>query len=278
MLDDTDTASADTREGEADTTKRASPDRSTIAFPYTHLEDAVTVAKAIFESGTALSRDQLAAVMGLSPTVGSFSLKLGAARTFRLIEAHDGKNKLSELGIRILSSDDSEARSARKEAFLNVPLYNKTFEEFRNRPLPPRPAGLERTFEAFGVAPKQKDKARLAFERSALFAGFFHAGKGRIVEPIIGIGTQINGRPSSPLDPLPAAAMGTPIDTSFPTAARQTLIIGLLEKLPDSNTKWPLSERARWLRALAVNLSMIYGADDTADITIEAPPSPKLVL
>ena len=83
MLDDTDTASADTREGEADTTKRASPDRSTIAFPYTHLEDAVTVAKAIFESGTALSRDQLAAVMGLSPTVGSFSLKLGAARTFR---------------------------------------------------------------------------------------------------------------------------------------------------------------------------------------------------
>lgn len=277
MLDDTDAASADTEDSGNDagteTTRRASPDRSTIAFPYTHLEDAVSVARALYNSGVAISRDQVAGILGLPPTSGGFSLKINSARMFGLIELSDGKYQLSQLGERILSSDDSEARNARREAFLKVELYQKTFETYRGRILPARPTGLENAFESFGVAPKQKDKARLAFERSAQFAGFFHAGKERLVEPIIAGSPAPNGRqPSEP--PVAPAKTEPPIREELPGAAQQLLIRGLLERMPAPATGWPLTERARWLRALAVNLAMIYGENDDGEISIQVPTKP----
>jgi hypothetical protein len=85
----------------------------------------------------------------------------------------------------ILDKDEAQARSAKARAFLNVPLYDKTFQEFWNCQLPPRPHGLENAFVSFGVAAKQKDKARHAFENSARLAGFFEHGNDKLVAPVI---------------------------------------------------------------------------------------------
>ncbi len=283
MLNDTEAAAeanateADEAESEAkhDTAKRSPHDRSAIIFPYTHLEDALAIPQALSERGVPLSRDQIAGVLNVMPSNGGFGLRISGARTFRLIEAVDGKFKLSDLGERILSSDENEARNARREAFLGIELYQKTFETFRNRNLPPRPLGLEFAFVQFGVPPKQKDKARLAFERSAQFAGFFHAGKERLVEPIIPGSSSSNARQAHEAS-AGSSRMEVPIADPLPTAAQQLLIKGLLERLPHPNEKWTLHERARWLRALAVNLAMIYGAEDDGEITIAAPPPPIL--
>ncbi len=284
MLDDTkavdaaenDRADAEGMEGEVrhDSAKRSPHDRSAIVFPYTHLEDALVIPQALSERGVPLSRDQIAGVLNVVPTNGSFGLRISGARTFRLIEPTEGKFKLSELGERILSSDENEARNARREAFLSIELYQKTFETFRNKNLPQRPLGLEFAFVEFGVPPKQKDKARLAFERSAQFAGFFHAGKDRLVEPIIPGTSPSNGRQAHEA-PAGSSRMEVPIADPLPTAAQQLLIKGLLERLPHPDEKWTLNERARWLRALAVNLAMIYGAGDEGEISIAAPVTPK---
>lgn len=285
MLDDTEAATTETNSPELDeagaegevrhsAARRSSHDRSAITFPYTHLEDALTVPQALSERGVPLSRDQIAGVLNVMPSNGGFALKISGARTFRLIEAVDGKFKLSDLGERMLSSDENEARAARREAFLGIELYQKTFETFRNRNLPPRPFGLEFAFVEFGVPPKQKDKARLAFERSAQFAGFFHAGKDRLVEPIIPGTPSSNGRQSHEAS-AGSSRMEVPIADPLPTAAQQLLIKGLLERLPSPDEKWTLNERARWLRALAVNLAMIYGAEDDCEIAISVPPPPS---
>lgn len=284
MLNDTeasdaaenDHAAAEGMEGEVrhDYAKRSPHDRSAIVFPYTHLEDALTVPQALSERGVPLSRDQIAGVLNVVPTNGSFGLRISGARTFRLIESIEGKFKLSDLGERILSSDENEARNARREAFLGIELYQKTFETFRNKNLPPRPLGLEFAFVEFGVPPKQKDKARLAFERSAQFAGFFHAGKDRLVEPIIPGASSSNGRQAHEAS-VGSGRMEVPIADPLPTAAQQLLIKGLLERLPHPDEKWTVNERARWLRALAVNLAMIYGAEDDSEITIAVPSPPS---
>lgn len=253
--------------------KRSAPFKSDIQFPYAHLEDAVNIARIISENGSSLSKDQIAGVLSVS-TSGTFNLRVSAARMFGLIEAAaDNKFQLTDLGAMILSSDEAESRQAKRDAFLAIELYQKTYETFRGRALPLRPHGLEATFVNFGVAPKQKDKARLAFERSALFAGFFHAGREKLVEPIISGNGGTKAVPVvAPVLPPAAPVKETPLD-----AANQLLIKGLLERLPTPETAWPLAERARWLRALAVNLAMIYGRHDVGEISITAPPPPAPV-
>ena len=58
---------------------------------------------------------------------------------------------------------------------------------------------------------------------------------------------------------------------SLSKAAHQYLIRGLLERLPSVDTAWPIDARVRWLKALAVNLAVIYGPEDEGEIEIKAP-------
>ncbi len=139
-------------------------DRSTIEFPYLDLETAIEVARAVYgRAGLGTCEiDELAAQMQ-QVISGSFRLKTAAAKTFGLLDK-DGRSafKLSTLGQRMVRVD-TEAE-ARVNAFLAVPLYKQVFERYRGHLLPP-PRALEREMAAFGVAPKQVDKARQAFER-----------------------------------------------------------------------------------------------------------------
>lgn len=157
-------------------------DRSTIDFPYLSLDAAVEVTKAVYQRAGwgSCEIDELAAEMGQTVS-GAFRLKTSAAKTFGLVEK-EGRAafRLSPLGQRVVQADDeAEARAA---AFLAVPLYRAVFERYRGHLLPSAKA-LEREMAALGVAKKQTDKARQAFERSARESGFFGQGEDRLVQP-----------------------------------------------------------------------------------------------
>ncbi|MGJ4997839.1 hypothetical protein ACQR0Z_25680 [Bradyrhizobium sp. HKCCYLS3077] len=268
------------------------PAQSTIAFPYMDLEAAISIARALHESGAVpLSRDQLAGVMNSSPGGGTFLTKIATARTFGLITHFQGKYELTQLGHEILSSDENRQRAARAEAFMAVPLYRKTYEEFRGKELPPK-EGLQNAFVSFGVAPKQAYNARLAFEKSANQAGFFAAGTQKLVPPILGalppgsaappVGTTAPTSPSGPsgrpgyrypwypmalsTGPRPSAESTGP---SVLTDEIDPLILGLLQRLPKAGEKWSVEKRARWLQTLAANFDIVYESDDGGAVIVQ---------
>jgi hypothetical protein len=246
-----------------------SRDLSTISFPYADLDDAIVVARGLLEGGgVPMSRDQLAATVGAAPGSGSFNVKLGSARIFGLMETVQGKYQLTALGHEII--DNSRTKSAKVQAFLNVPLYKRAFDEFRNKQLPPRPHGLEQAFVSFGVAPKQKDKARQIFDRSARSAGFFPRGdEDRLVQPVIGTLLTSGGEPIQmslqPRDPMESA--GDVVErvrrelAPGPAVSPQGLdgvIVALIEKLPRKGSAFPDKERTKWLAMMEMALGMAY--------------------
>ncbi|WP_315731127.1 MULTISPECIES: hypothetical protein [unclassified Bradyrhizobium] len=260
--------------------------QSSVAFPYMDLETGISVARALRDAGSIpLSRDQLAAVMKTTPGNGTFLTKLATARTFGLIANLQGKYELLELGHGIVSKDENRQRSARAEAFLTVPLYRRTYDEFKGKELPPK-SGLENAFINFGVAPKQAYNARLAFEKSANQAGFFSAGPERLVAPILSSSGSASAGPIGyPQTEIPAVApKGPPLPweagaTADPIARAvlgsshdnglDQLIVGLLQRLPKAGEKWDTEKRVRWLQTLAANFDMVYDNDDDRVIVVE---------
>jgi hypothetical protein len=239
-------------------TPRAPRDVSTISFPYADLKIAIETARAIFKAGTrGLSRDQLAGVMGQRAGSGNFSVKVGAARMFGLAETVADKYQLTRLGFDILASDEERVKTAMVRAFLQVPLYKRTYDEFRNAQLPPRPLGLESAFASFGVTPKQTDKARRAFENSARLAGFFDHGDDKLVEPILAAAPKETHQPQTE-----GAAAPQPMPPRDQKASRMEAqhpsIEGLLMSLPEPGEAWDTDGRVKWLRAAVAAFDLIY--------------------
>jgi hypothetical protein len=75
-----------------------------------------------------------------------------------------------------LRARDKRCRAARVEAFLNVELFRAMYDA-----LPP-PA-IERQVAQLGVSPKQTERARQTFMKSAQYAGLIDASPGRFVKP-----------------------------------------------------------------------------------------------
>lgn len=225
--------------------------RSTIAFPYAGLNEAVDVAKAIYDhvgSGEC-DDDQLAAWLDLSARSSGYRVRLSAARMFGVIKTVSaGTHTISDLGMEIV--DPNKTREARVRAFLNVPLFGAFFDRWKSRQLPP-PAALERELVGLGVAEKQRDRARQVLERSALQAGFFEKGKDRLVRPGFvsplpsdthqqntdGGGGDGGGGNGPPLDPV---------------------IRGLIDKLPTPGSVWPAEKRKLWLTILENSFQLVY--------------------
>lgn len=246
--------------------------QSTIQFPYVDLEGAIEVARSVLDrGGVPLERDQLAAAMGVALGSGNFSIKLGAARMFGLLENAAGKYQLTPLGFEIL--DPSREKAAMATAFLNVPLYKRVYDDFRGRQLPPRPHGLEQAFQNFGVAPKQKDKARHVFDRSARQAGYFQNGDDRLVAPVVagaGAGQVAKTEPEIEVR-LP------PPPPPPPTKSYHPFVEGLLATLPPvadlpERTNWSIEDRTRWLQAAANIFDLIYAGGDRGTVEVAANP------
>lgn len=243
-------------------------ERSTIQFPYGDLDDAVVVAKTLHrESGGHARIDQLVAWLGHKALdSGGFRTKLATARVFGLIETTREHASLTPLGQRVI--DPEQEAQARVEAFLAVPLYRVVFDRYRGRLLPPD-VGLEREMVNLGVAPKQGEKARQAFQRSAAQAGFFGQGRDRLVLPAFAS----NGEATHP--PAESDSAGArPVDRSRqpvrlggggepPGPGRHPLIDGLFTTLPPANSRWSQEKRKQWLQAAEAIFGLVY-ADDEA--------------
>jgi hypothetical protein len=246
-------------------------EQSTIAFPYNDLNDAVVVARAIHEHfGVECSNDQLAAAMGQTVTSGSFRLRVAAARTFGLIQTSRSQLSLTDNGRAIV--DESQERRARATAFLFVSLYSAIYERYRGNILPPAGA-LEREMANLGVASKQADKARQAFERSAQQAGFFEHGRNRLVMPSGAAAPTTQAQSEIPLsspreESYERQGGGTPyVDRGGTTSDLHPFIVGLLQTLPEPGTDWEAEDRMKWLQTAANIFDLIYKG--TGGIRIE---------
>jgi hypothetical protein len=247
-------------------------ERSTIAFPYSDLETAMEVARALYaRTGRGpCELDGLAA--SLNQTVsGAFRLKTGAAKVFGLTDK-EGRDaaRLTPLGIRIVSPD--EERAAKADAFLNVPLYSAVFDRYRGGLLPPAKA-LEREMVTLGVSPKVADRARQVFERSARQSGFFDSGENRLIRPKV----EQSAHATNAQDPLPEKGRSDDVRGSEKSGSGggggdsadgklHPFIEGLLKTLPETGSTWTIKDRAKWLKLAANAFDLIYEGDGEIEI------------
>lgn len=238
-------------------------ERSTIQFPYNDLDDAVGVAKAVHaNAGVQCTIDQLAAYLRQSLTSGAFRLRASTAAIFGLTENERGTVRLTDLGRRM--ADPAQEIEARAEAFLHVPLYGRIYANYKGFTLPPA-AALERFMREVGVSPKQTDRARQAFMRSARQAGFFVHGEDRLVRPASGgPGTKPIDEPKE--DSVRDAKRGGGGGSGDPPDLHP-FISGLLGSLPHAKVgepkpEWPISEQVKWLQTAASIFSLMYESHD----------------
>jgi len=228
-------------------------ERSTIEFPYLPLDDAAEIAKTIHTVfGTSCQREQLAAQLQQSPTGGGFNLRLGTAKMFGFITYERGTISLTDLGLRV--ADSQQEKQARTQAFLNIQLYKALFEKFNGKALPSTSTGLEAEMVTLGVAPKQKERARQVFQRSAKEGGFFWSGNDRLVLPAPGkyLG-KLSGE-AEKVTPEEKVRKREPEERhTYPH-----FIQGLLEKLPAEGSEWPKDERKKWLDLASLSFDVLY--------------------
>lgn len=249
--------------------KTSGKDRSTIEFPYADIDSSFEVVRGIHNAGgTSCESEQLAAQLNLEAKGGGFRLKINAARTFGLITyERGGRISLSEIGRQAI--DPQFERSARVQAFLHVPLFQKVYEEFKGRPLPPR-AALERTLVNFGVAEKVKDRARQILDRSAKQAAFFDAASDRLVKPRVDEVSDNNFAESELAgDQTDRRGNGGGGGTGDGGGMHPGFQL-LLQTLPPPGTEWDAKQRMHWLVMANSAFNMIYKADkDGAEIEIK---------
>jgi len=228
--------------------------RSEIEFPYSDLESAVDIAQTIHsKAGSSCEIDELAAWMGQTATGGTFRTRLGAARMFGLIETGQGRAVLTQSGRDVLDNSGNE-RAARVAAFLNVELFRVMYDQYKGNALPPPPA-IERQMEQLGVSPKQKERARQTFMKSAQYAGFIDSSTGRFVKP--GIAQRDEAPPPPPTPDADRSGGGG----GGGGLELDPLLIALLKKVPAPDKGWPAPARVRWFRTFAMNVSQIYDGD-----------------
>ena len=253
---------------ESATGQDAGRERSTIAFPYLDLDDAVEIAKAVHTvGGSTCQWDQLAAQIGAAANGGGFRMRVQTAKMYGLLTYDRGTVTLQPLGTRIC--DPEQEKAARAESFLTIPLYKAIYEQFKGGTLPP-PSGLETAMATLGVAPKQKEKARQVFQRSATQAGFFAFGNTKLVMPSIKASAKadvLEEKPDEEKEPE------EPKRRHEDPKQRHHLIEGLLNELPEPRSEWGTEERKNWLEMASTIFNVIYkNSDDnrgSLKVTIE---------
>lgn len=243
----------------ADPAKRQ---RSSIAFPYMDLNEAIGVAKAIHDNvGTGTcSLSQLAPWVKQSATSSAFRNRLNAARLFGLVNTDNSEAlQLTELGRLVV--DTKREREGRAKAFLAVPLYGALHDKFKGGVVPPTPA-LENELVALGVAGTLKETARRVLERSAEQANFYETGRDRLVLPGFAPGQQ---------EQKPEVKTRTGGGDGDGTGGLDLdpLLVALLKKIPASGSEWPGPQRARWFKTFAMNVSQIYDADEDNPVELK---------
>ena len=249
----TDIPSHESRHDTEGSVTQATGGRSTIAFPYAALDEAIRVAAVIHRNhGSSCDLDQLAAGLETTTTSSTFRSLVASAKTFGLIDRRSRVVSLTELGAAIV--DPLTRDEAKVRAFLGVPLYRQVHDRFSGVLLPPD-AGLEAEIQTLGVTPKSVAKARQTLIRSATVAGFFHMGKDRLVRPP----TVRVDDPRMRDVAVPEAPETASSDPSSVPGAGDPLLGAIWAKLPTSKV-FPNEERRQWLKMLELALDMVYGS------------------
>jgi hypothetical protein len=143
------------------------------------------------------------------------------------------------------------------EAFLNVPLYEAIYSEFRGRTLPPAP-GLQARIRALGVPEKQTKHARQVMLRSAETAGYQRGGSDRLVKPPVGAASvgAADGGESGKKSKEPDRERDKGHDSG--DMQDHPLIAGLVKMLPKPGEPFTEHDRRLWLRAADMNLALLY--------------------
>lgn len=238
-------------------TQDVETERRKIGFPYTNLDEAIQLTEAIHNNhGSTCDLAQLAAWLDTTVKSSKFRSQISAAKMFGLIEQHSKTATLTELGAAIV--DPQRKDDAKAVAFLEVPLYWRLHEMYEGRMLPPD-AGLEAEMRTLGVSPKSVSKARQSFQRSASSAGFFAAGKDRLVRPApsgSGRGAiEAEQQEDQPSDLEEEPKNQEQIGPSDP------LLTGLWSKLPAVKPFTP-TERLQWLELMRLALDLVYGEEE----------------
>jgi hypothetical protein len=150
--------------------------RSEVRFPSYSLADSVAVAKFIHDKGGGKATpDALAAYLGYKSTAnGAYLARAGAARMFGIIMKAGDFFTLSPLAQQILMPTYAEqARQALVDAFLNIDLFKRVFDDFKGKELPPEFGMKNALRNTYRVVPNRIDVAYRVLMESAESAGFF---------------------------------------------------------------------------------------------------------
>jgi len=238
-------------------TKAAKRFVSEIAWPYADLESSIELAQTLLsKAGSSAELEELAAWMNQTAAGGTFRTRVSAAKLFGLIETNQGRATLTKLGRSILDKDGSE-RAARAEAFLKIELFAAMYDQHKGNVLPP-PSAIERQMEQLGVSPKQKERARQTFTKSAIFAGFIDSATGRFIKPGNGPQKDEEGSARKPVSHSDGGGGGGGGEID-------PIILGLLARLPKSGDIWPEAERKLWLQLLEGSFKLIYKDKEAAN-------------
>jgi hypothetical protein len=232
-------------------------DRSGIKFAYTSLKDAIEIANAVYQKAGhgVCEQSLLAEALGLTTTNSTFRVKLSTARIFGVVEVKrsQGTVKLTALGADL--NDSQREQVARVDSFLHVPLYNRVYERYRERQLPPAEA-LNAELIGLGVPSRQADRARQIMMRSAEQAGLLSRDKTRLVRfKMDGSATSKQGEAQRESAETQEYGLVTAQNTVDP------LLAALIKKLPAAGSQWAVSDRIMWLKMAAMAFQMVYKGD-----------------
>ena len=265
------------RSGVREVKLRRIREQSSISFPYVDLSAAVDVARAIYERSGTAPCDLNALADDLNETIGgAFRLKTSAARIFDLVEKRGRSGvQLTDGGVAVVEQQDDPIPKA--GAFLRVPLYAALFQKYHDRKLPQR-HHLEDEMRSLGVPPKQVDKARQVFERSARQAGVLDVSDNRLVRPAPKqpqIRNNSRIAPESMIDVDGRFTNMASSESGLLSRFRPSdpLIVGLVERLPAAGSAWTDAERIAWLK-LANSIFDVTYTSGTGHIEIRVTAEP----
>ena len=177
--------------------------RSETRFPAYALADSVEVARLIHtRGGGAASSDQLATFLGYKSTNnGSYLARISAARSFGLVNRNGEAFVPSDRAHLILSPTyPQDAKRGLLDAFFEIPLFRKVYEDFKGKELPPE-FGIKNALRTqHGVIAGRIDVAFKVLMESAETAGFFETrgAKTHLIPPLLQVTPVMSAKPAPP--------------------------------------------------------------------------------
>ena len=157
--------------------------RVTRPYPSYTLEDALNVARAIYEvnAGLPFDRELLAGALGTTPKSSAFTMRLNASAAYGLTEGgyNDPDIRLTSLGESVFGSNgEAEGRGAVVEAATHPETFGRFYELFDGRRLPQSTYLHSILQRELGVRPDLVEECLGILRHNGEFAGIISESEG----------------------------------------------------------------------------------------------------